>query len=154
MIGTLAQPWSLFDVLNTVLLIIGGILTSIVGIMFADYYLLRKRRLNVEELYEIAGQYRYMNGFNLAGLTSWIIGGIIANLLPTYSSLVGFAVGAILYYVLAKYWWFKKYPQKEMIDPSDSKYLGITVGRDWEISPFEKPVTLPELSPNLSAKNS
>ena len=153
-IGTLAQPWSLFDVLNTVLLIIGGILTSIVGIMFADYYLLRKRRLNVEELYEIAGQYRYMNGFNLAGLTSWIIGGIIANLLPTYSSLVGFAVGAILYYVLAKYWWFKKYPQKEMIDPSDSKYLGITVGRDWEISPFEKPVTLPELSPNLSAKNS
>lgn len=151
-IGTLAQPWSLFDVLNSVLLIIGGILTAIVGIMFADYYLLRKRRLNVEELYEISGQYKYMNGFNLAGLISWIIGGIIANLLPTYSSLVGFAVGAVLYYVLAKYWWFKKYPQKEITDPSDRKYLGITVGRDWEISPQEKQEQIPELTPNLSPK--
>lgn len=150
-IGTLAQPWNLFEVLNSVLLIIGGILTAIVGIMFADYYLLRKRRLNVEELYEISGQYKYLNGFNLAGLISWIIGGIIANLLPTYSSLVGFAVGAVLYYVLAKYWWFKKYPQKEITDPSDAKYLGITVGRDWEIS--EEPVLVlePNIAPNLSS---
>ncbi|MBO0603742.1 hypothetical protein I2483_18930 [Sporosarcina sp. E16_3] len=37
-----------------------------------------------------------------------------------------------MYYVLAKYWWFKKYPQAELDDPGDTKYLGITVGHDWD----------------------
>lgn len=131
-IGVLAQPWNLFDVLVNVLLIIGGILTAIVGILFADYYLIRKRRVNVKDLYELDGQYKYMRGFNLAGLLAWVIGGAIANMFPTYSSLVGFFVGAIVYYVLAKYWWFKKYPQAELDNPSDAEYLGITVGHDWD----------------------
>lgn len=137
-IGTLAQPWSLFDVLNTALLVIGGILSSIVGILFVDYYVLRKRRVNVKELYEENGQFRYLNGYNLAGLIAWIIGGIIANLLPAYSSLVGFVVGAVIYYFLAKYWWFAKYKQAEILDPDDEKYLGITVGRDWMIDGGEE----------------
>ncbi|USK60817.1 NCS1 family transporter [Peribacillus asahii] len=144
-IGILAQPWSLFDILNSALLVIGGILTAIVGILFADYYLLRKRRVNVHDLYEVDGQFKYMKGFNWAGMIAWIIGGVIANLLPAYSSLVGFAVGAIVYYVLAKYWWFKKYPQAEIEEPSDEKYLGITVGRDWEIEVESEPVTVPKI---------
>lgn len=132
-IGTIAQPWNLFDVLNSVLLVIGGILSSVVGILFADYYLIRKRRVNVYELYDMDGQYKFLCGFNLAGMIAWIVGGVIANLLPAYSSIVGFIVGAILYYVLAKFWWFKKYKQKELEDPSDEKYLGITVGRSWNL---------------------
>lgn len=131
-IGVLAQPWNLFDVLVNVLLIIGGILTAIVGILFADYYLIRKRRVNVKDLYELDGQYKFLKGFNLAGLFAWVIGGALANMFPTYSSLVGFFVGAIVYYVLAKYWWFKKYPQAELDNPSDAEYLGITVGHDWD----------------------
>ncbi|WP_262174666.1 NCS1 family transporter [Saccharococcus sp. Marseille-Q5394] len=131
-IGVLAQPWNLFAVLVNVLLIIGGILTAIVGILFADYYLIRKRRVNVKDLYELDGQYKFLKGFNLAGLFAWVIGGALANMFPTYSSLVGFFVGAIVYYVLAKYWWFKKYPQAELDNPSDEEYLGITVGHDWD----------------------
>lgn len=123
-IGTLAQPWNIFDVLNQALLVIGGILTSVVGILFVDYYVLRKRRLNVIELYEIKGQFQYTKGINWAGIIAWIVGGVIANLVPTFSSLVGFFVGGILYYFLAKYWWFKKYEQKEIVDPDDEKYLG------------------------------
>lgn len=148
-IGTLAQPWNLFDILNSVLLIIGGVLTSIVGIMFADYYLLRKRRVHVKDLYESNGQFKYMGGFNWAGIIAWVIGGIVANLFPTYSSLVGFAFGAALYYVLAKHWWFKKYPQQEIIDPDDAKYLGITTGRDWEIVSNETPILVPEPVQNV-----
>jgi nucleobase:cation symporter-1, NCS1 family len=143
-IGMLAQPWSLFGVLNSALLIIGGILSSIVGILFVDYYVIRKRRVNVEELYETEGQYKYLGGFNLAGMIAWIIGGIVANLLPTYSSIVGFAVGAVIYYFLAKNWWFAKYKQAEIENPSDEKYLGITVGRDWKISVEEEVVVVPE----------
>ncbi len=144
-IGIVAQPWSLFDVLNSALLIIGGILTAIVGILFADYYLLRKRRVHVTDLYELEGQFKYWKGINAAGFIAWVVGGGIANILSAYSSLVGFGCGAVLYYVLAKYWWFKIYPQAEIEDPSDEKYLGITAGRDWEISEGE-------LTPPLEAK--
>lgn len=144
-LGSIVQPWSLFDVLNSLLLIIGGILTAIVGILFADYYLLRKRRVNVSALYELDGQFKYVKGFNLAGLIAWIIGGGIANMFPTYSSLIGFFVGAGVYYVLAKYWWFVKYPQAEIMNPRDELYLGITAGRDWHIG--DSPYT--ETEPNL-----
>lgn len=142
-VGTVVQPWSLFDILNSVLLIVGGILSSIVGILFADYYLIRKRRVNVKDLYETNGQFRYFKGVNLAGIIAWIIGGLIANIWPAYSSLIGFFVGAVIYYVLAKYWWFKKYPQAEILDPSDEKYLGITTGRSWEIDVEAEPIGTP-----------
>lgn len=132
-IGIVVQPWSLFGIIIPALLVIGGILSAIVGILFTDYYVLRKRRVNVYELYEEDGQYRYLNGFNLAGMIAWVIGGLAAYVLPAYSFIVGFVIGAVVYYFLAKYWWFKKYQQAEIEDPSDEKYLGITVGRDWVI---------------------
>ncbi len=132
-IGTIVQPWSLFNIIIPALLICGGVLSAIVGILFADYYLLRKRRVNVYDLYKEDGQFRYLNGFNLAGFIAWIIGGTAAYFLANYSFVVGFLVGAVCYYFLAKYWWFQKYKQAEIEDPDDEKYLGITVGRDWQI---------------------
>ncbi|WP_342431347.1 NCS1 family transporter [Neobacillus sp. FSL H8-0543] len=132
-VGTVVQPWQLFDIIIQVLLFVGGILAAIVGILFADYYLIRKRRVNVLDLYEDNGQFRYMGGINLAGFIAWIIGGAASYFVPEYGFLVGFIIGAGLYYVLAKYWWFNKYPQAEIENPSDEKYLGISVGRDWII---------------------
>ncbi|MGS2777698.1 NCS1 family transporter [Robertmurraya sp. GLU-23] len=143
-IGIVVQPWSLFGVIVPALLVIGGVLSAIVGILFTDYYVIRKRRVNVEDLYEADGQFKYLNGVNLAGMISWIIGGAAAYYLSTYSFIVGFLVGAIIYYFLAKYWWFKKYEQAELVDPSDEKYLGITVGRDWDIEAGEESVLVPE----------
>ncbi|WP_273129355.1 NCS1 family transporter [Bacillus weihaiensis] len=137
-VGIVVQPWSLFGIIIEMLLIIGGILSAIVGILIADYYLIRKRRVNVPDLYESKGQYRYMSGINLAGMISWALGGIAAVIFSTYSFLIGFAVGAISYYFLGKYWWFKKYKQAELLDPNDDKYLGISVGRNWEIKVEEE----------------
>jgi len=136
-IGSIVQPWSLFNIIIPALLICGGVLSAIVGILFADYYLIRKRRVNVHDLYNQAGQFRYLHGYNLAGFISWIIGGTAAYFLANYSFVIGFVVGAVCYYFLAKYWWFRKYKQAEIEDPDDEKYLGITVGRDWKIEEFE-----------------
>lgn len=143
-VGIAVQPWSLFGIIIPALLVIGGILSAIVGILFTDYYLLRKRRVNVHDLYEDHGQFRYMNGFNMAGLIAWVIGGAAAYYFPSYSFIVGFGVGAIVYYYLAKYWWFVKYKQAEIEDPSDEKYLGITVGRDWVVEEDTETVIVPE----------
>ncbi|SFE81699.1 NCS1 family transporter [Alteribacillus iranensis] len=132
-IGMVTQPWNLFDVLMPFLSIIGGLMAGIVGVLFADYYLIRKRRVNVPDLYEQEGQYRYANGINWAGIIAWAVSGGAAVIFSTYSFFIGFVVGAIAYYVLAKFWWFQKYPQAELEEPDDEKYLGITVGRDWVI---------------------
>ncbi|MCA0990487.1 NCS1 family transporter [Pseudalkalibacillus hwajinpoensis] len=151
-VGSVVQPWSLFNILIPILLIVGGILSAIVGILFADYYLLRKRRVNVPDLYEKDGQYRYMNGVNAAGFIAWFIGGLAAYFLSNYSFLVGFLVGAGTYYVLAKYWWFKKYKQAEMLDPSDEKFLGITVGRDWIIGSDSESQAVQEVGSGLDER--
>ncbi|RIW28564.1 nitrate reductase [Bacillus salacetis] len=140
-VGTIVQPWNLFDIIIPVLLFVGGILSAIVGILVSDYYFIRKRRVNVPDLYEENGQFKYMNGINLAGFISWILGGVASYFVPSFSFLVGFGVGAICYYVLAKFWWFKKYEQAELLNPSDDKYLGISVGRDWEIAAEPEIVT-------------
>lgn len=143
-VGILVQPWSLFGIIIPALLVIGGILSAIVGILFVDYYVLRKRRVNIQDLYEEDGQFRYLNGFNMAGLIAWVVGGLAAYYFPSYSFIVGFVIGAAVYYVLAKYWWFEKYKQAEIEDPSDEKYLGITVGRDWTIEEGLDTVVVPE----------
>ncbi|WP_078552484.1 NCS1 family transporter [Bacillus alkalicellulosilyticus] len=132
-VGIVVQPWSLFDIIIPALLICAGILSAIVGILISDYYLLRGRRVNVPDLYKNNGQFHYKGGINIAGFLAWIIGGGLALFFPNYAFIVGFFVGGIVYYFLAKYWWFKKYEQAEIIDPSDEKYLGISVGRDWVI---------------------
>lgn len=132
-IGTAAQPWLIFSVLDTVLLVVGGVLSAVVGILVSDYYVLRKRRVNVPDLYKHSGQYRYFKGINAAGLISWAVGGAVAIFFINFSFIAGFVAGGVCYYFLAKYWWFKKYKQVEIEDPSDDKYLGITVGRDWEV---------------------
>ncbi|WP_096188851.1 NCS1 family transporter [Evansella halocellulosilytica] len=131
--GSIVQPWNLFDILIPILLVVGGILSAIVGILFTDYYILRKRRVNVHDLYKTNGQYKYLNGINIAGFIAWITGGVAAYVLTNYSFIVGFIVGGAVYYFLTKYWWFKKYKQAEIEDPDDEKYLGITVGRDWNV---------------------
>lgn len=132
-VGIVIQPWNVMDIMLTALLIIGAILSSITGVLFVDYYILRKRRVNVPDLYKSDGQYSYWNGINVAGFLSWIIGGAAACLFLDYSFIIGFIVGSVAYYVLAKHWWFNKYNQNEIEDPDDEKYLGITVGRDWVI---------------------
>ncbi len=136
-IGSIVQPWSLFDIIIPALLLVGGVLSAIVGILFADYYLLRRRRVHVHDLYQEEGQFRYLHGFNLAGFISWILGGGSAFFFPNYSFIIGFFVGCTSYYLLAKYWWFQQYKQAEMEDPDDAKYLGITVGRFWKIADAE-----------------
>lgn len=146
-IGIVVQPWSLFGVIIGILLIVGGILSAICGILIADYYLLRKRRVNVRDLYESDGQYKYLKGVNLAGFIAWILGGAAAVVLKDYSFIVGFAVGGITYYVLAKYWWFKRYVQAEIADPDDAKYLGISVGNDWTIELEEESVPNVAIAP-------
>ncbi|UJL47446.1 NCS1 family transporter [Virgibacillus sp. NKC19-16] len=133
-VGTIIQPWSVYEILTQALLFFGAVLSAISGILVVDYYLLRKRRVNVQELYRHEGQFKFHGGVNIVGFIAWVIGGAVAILFLDYSFIVGFVIAGAIYYLLSKYWYFKKFPQAEIEDPSDEKYLGITVGRDWVIN--------------------
>jgi NCS1 family nucleobase:cation symporter-1 len=139
-VGTLFQPWAILDQLFIFLGYYGAVLSALAGIMLCDYYIIRRRRLNVEELYAEQGQYRFDGGVNWAGMISWIIAGGAAIYFLDYMYIVGFPLGIACYYVLMKAWYLKRHPQKEIDSRFSDDYLGTTVGRDWHIEVPEEAI--------------
>ena len=134
-IGTLSFPWLILDNLFSFLFSYGSYLSTIGGIMIADYYLLRRRRLNVPDLYEPQGQFRFMRGVNPAGMATWLIGGTLAFLSGPWAFVVGFVSGFVLYTVLMKVWVLRAYPQAEITSGFDDRYLATSVDRNWVYEP-------------------
>lgn len=114
-IGIAIMPWKLlsdygayiFGWLGTY----GGLLGPVAGIMIVDYYIIRKGKLNVHDLYVRGGEYEYSGGFNwkaigvfvvAAGVT--LIGKWVPSLkfLADYSWFIGFAIAFVLYWALMR----------------------------------------------------
>jgi NCS1 family nucleobase:cation symporter-1 len=88
-----------------------GLLGPVAGIMIADYFLIRKTKLDVNSLYHREGVYHYTKGFNpraivalAAGVGVALIGHFVSSLhfLYDYAWFVGFFVAGILYVGLMK----------------------------------------------------
>ncbi|HEX5218297.1 MAG TPA: NCS1 family nucleobase:cation symporter-1 [Verrucomicrobiae bacterium] len=76
-IGILIMPWKLMenpDRYINWLVSYSALLGPIGGILIADYFVWRKRTLNVTALYQADGEYRFTNGFSLVALLSLIVG--------------------------------------------------------------------------------
>ncbi|MBC8009552.1 MAG: NCS1 family nucleobase:cation symporter-1 [Burkholderiales bacterium] len=73
-IGVLMCPWLLISstqgYIFTWLIGYGALLGPIAGIMIADYFVIRKKQLDVAGLYDPHGPYRFTNGFSLAALAA------------------------------------------------------------------------------------
>jgi nucleobase:cation symporter-1, NCS1 family len=78
-LGIVIQPWKLLadpsGYIYTWLLGYSGGLGSIAGVLIADYWLLRKRQLNLEDLYLPDGEYR---GWNLRAIAATLVGCALA----------------------------------------------------------------------------
>jgi NCS1 family nucleobase:cation symporter-1 len=66
----------LFPFVNT----LGAILAPVFGIMIVDYYVIKKQRLDVDDLFSDSpkGKYHYNGGFNGKGMLAWALSGYIA----------------------------------------------------------------------------
>lgn len=137
LIGVCVQPWNILNQLYTYLGYFGSFLSALAGIMICDYYVIRRRRINVQDLYKKDGQYRYHGGINLVGMIAWILGTVAANIGSDYGYLFGVPTGFIVYFVLMKVWYLKKFPQAEVESGYSDEYLGISVGNDWVIEGYE-----------------
>ncbi|WP_134698764.1 cytosine permease [Ammoniphilus sp. YIM 78166] len=113
-IGLAIQPWNYAAYIPQILLVITALLGPIAGIMFSDYYLLRKRQLNVDELFKVGGQYKYWNNINPAAVVAYIPASLSVLAAPDYGFITAFGISAILYYPLMKHWIAKIYPQSEI----------------------------------------
>jgi NCS1 family nucleobase:cation symporter-1 len=133
-IGTLAMPWLILNNLFTFLGYYGAVLSAVGGIMICDYYIIRRRRLNVPDLYSPNGQFTYKAGFNPAGMIAWFIGGGSALYFMNYAYVVGFPVAFISYYFLMKLWILRSYPQKEVESVYSDKYLATSMAKSWVYS--------------------
>ena len=125
-VGVLMMPWKLLSDYGAYIFgwLVGysGLLGPIAGTMIADYFLVRGRRLNVEDLYRRDGEYEYSAGYNPRALLSLLLGIAAALLglavpsmrfLYDYAWFVGFAVSAVSYTALMS---LRPAPQpKEMV---------------------------------------
>lgn len=130
-VGTLCFPWLILDNLFVFLGYYGAFLSAIGGIMVADYYVIRRRRLNVPELYSVTGQYRYAGGFNLAGLFAWIVAGGVAAWYSQYAFIIGFPLGFVLYLIAMRVAVLPSHPQAELRPAGQTRFLATSEGMSW-----------------------
>lgn len=83
LIGVFIFPWKLIadpqGYIFTWLIAYSSLLGPVGGILIADYYIVRKQRLNVEALYRAKSEYWYRKGWNLNAVAALILG-ILPNL--------------------------------------------------------------------------
>ena len=127
-VGVLMMPWKLVadpsGYIFTWLVGYSALLGPIGGIMIADYFVYRRRRLNVDALYRADGEYRYSNGVSSVAILALIVAilpnlpGFLVNVklldaasVPTffvrfydYAWFAGFAIAFVVYIVLRRAW--------------------------------------------------
>ncbi|MET7726540.1 NCS1 family nucleobase:cation symporter-1 [Streptomyces mirabilis] len=81
-VGILIMPWKLIAnphvYIFTWLGFVGGLLGTVSGILIADYWIARRTRLALGELYQSDGRYWYTGGWNLRAVAAFVIGGVLA----------------------------------------------------------------------------
>lgn len=111
-IGILIAPWWLLDEISGFLIFVSGLLGPVLGILIADYYFVRKKKIALAELYKEEGIYSYgKSGFNKAAMIALFVGVFIAligywipalNFLYSLSWFTGFIISFALYFILMK----------------------------------------------------
>jgi nucleobase:cation symporter-1, NCS1 family len=126
-LGILMMPWKLYAdaaaYIFTWLIGYSSLMGAIGGILIADYWVLRRQRLSVEDLFQEQGRYTYVNGVNPRAMIALVVamapvipgflraattpGGQVADptmldTLYTYAWFVTFALGGGVYLALSR----------------------------------------------------
>ena len=110
-LGILIFPWRLLDSYQTWLLSYSGLLGAVGGILVCDYLVIRRKELDLTDLYRERGRYWYSDGFNRRALIA-LVAGVVVALAGTLHPSLAFlfngawfsaaAVSFVLYYLLMR----------------------------------------------------
>ena len=118
-LAVLVCPWIFVDSPKAITIFVsvfGAVLAPLFGVMVADFYLLKKQVLKVEDLYSMApsGRYHYDGGWNKVGVTALVLASILSigweistqllKVLPenNFGWVIGAVGGAVIYTVLMR----------------------------------------------------
>jgi NCS1 family nucleobase:cation symporter-1 len=106
--GLLLQPWRLVQdpsgYIFRWLVAYSALLGSVGGVLIADYFVIRRTRLDVPGLYRKGGPYWYAAGFNPRALVALAAG--VAPCVPGFLATVGLAEVPDVWVELYHYAWF------------------------------------------------
>lgn len=124
-LGLIILPWNLYDspvVIEYFLGGLGAILGPFFGIFMIDYWLIRRQKVNVPDLYteDPQGTYYYRRGFNMVAVIALIPSAIISvalSLAPMFHTIANFSwfIGALLAALI--YW---------ALSPSNKQYKDVS----------------------------
>jgi nucleobase:cation symporter-1, NCS1 family len=128
-VGVALQPWRLLSSADiyifTWLGFYGGLIAAVAGVLVAGYWVIRRTRLSLVDLYRPGGRYWYQAGWSWTAVVATVVGALLAvggawsapgtgpfpahGLIPflrplyNYSWVVGFAAGFAIYLLLAPF---------------------------------------------------
>jgi nucleobase:cation symporter-1, NCS1 family len=125
-LGILIMPWRLLETsqgyIFTWLIGYSALLGPIGGVLIADYFILRRTQLKLDDLYRHGGAYEYQGGTNYLAIVALILGiapnipGFLAQAFPAqfgsvpeiwkslyaYAWFLGFGIAGVAYLILMK----------------------------------------------------
>ncbi|ANI42404.1 NCS1 family nucleobase:cation symporter-1 [Mycolicibacterium vaccae] len=117
--SVLITPWNLYsnpEVIHYTLETLGAFIGPLFGVLIADYYLVRKQKIVVDDLFTMSpkANYWYAKGYNPVAVAATLVGATLAvipvllggsvtgmSAAAQYSWFIGCGVGFALYYLLA-----------------------------------------------------
>lgn len=105
-LSVLTFPWLLFtsSLFFTFVNFYALFLGPAVGVMIADYWIVRRRDIDVEALYDESeeSKFWFWNGFSVSGLSALIIGALVSMPIMDISWMIGLPVAFIVYLGMEK----------------------------------------------------
>ncbi|MGE0217363.1 NCS1 family nucleobase:cation symporter-1 [Mycolicibacterium sp.] len=129
--SVLITPWNLYsnpEVIHYTLETLGAFIGPLFGVLIADYYLIRKQKIAVDDLFTLRkdGNYWYTKGYNPVAVAATLVGAVLAvipvlfggsvawmGVAAQYSWFIGCGVGFGLFYLLATRGTWKMKPLTE-----------------------------------------
>ncbi|WP_420883385.1 NCS1 family nucleobase:cation symporter-1 [Brevibacterium koreense] len=115
-IGFVILPWNLYDSPVVIVYFLGGLgalLGPLFGVIMVDYWVIRKTKVNVPQLYTEAndGEYFYHRGINWRAIGAFIPAALISLVFALVPAFAGFSefswfsgagIAAVIYFIIAR----------------------------------------------------
>jgi NCS1 family nucleobase:cation symporter-1 len=126
LVGIVIQPWRLLEnaavYIDKWLIGYSLLLGACGGVLVADYYFVRRTRLDLAGLYRREGPYWYVGGVNLVAMVALLAG--IAPCLPGFFAAIGVVSASPFWLRLYDYAWFVSFGVSFLVHGGLMKMVG------------------------------